>query len=77
MHDAMSLESLGVPTAVIVTSEFVHEARLQRAALGMEGLVPAVIPHPLSSLGDADIRARALEAAPRVKAVWAGSQADP
>jgi hypothetical protein len=43
----------------------------------MEGLVPAVIPHPLSSLGDADIRARALEAAPRVKAVWAGSQADP
>lgn len=77
MHDAMSLESLGVPTAVIVTSEFMHEAKLQRSALGMEALVPAVIAHPLSSLTDADIRARALDAAPQLKAVWAGSQADP
>ena len=77
MHDAMSLESLGVPSAVIVTSEFVHEARLQRAALGMEGLVPVVIAHPLSSLTDADIHARALAALPQVQAVWAGKQADP
>jgi hypothetical protein len=77
MHDAMSLESLGVPAAVIVTSEFVHEAKLQRAALGMEGLVPVVIAHPLSSLSEADIRARALEALPQVQAVWAGKQADP
>jgi hypothetical protein len=76
MHDAMSLESLGVPTAVIVTREFVHEAKVQRAALGMEGLVPAVIAHPLSSLTDADIRARAAAAAPQVCAVWAGIQAD-
>jgi hypothetical protein len=77
MHDAMSLESLGVPTAVIVTSEFVHEAKLQRAALGMQGLVPVVIAHPLSSLTDADIRARAAAALPQVQAVWAGTQADP
>ena len=77
MHDAMSLESLGVPTAVIVTSEFVHEAKVQRAALGMEGLVPVVIEHPLSSLTDADIRARALAALPQVRAVWAGKQPDP
>ena len=77
MHDAMSLESLGVPTAVIVTSEFVREAKLQRAALGMEGLVPVVIAHPLSSLIDADILARAAAALPQVQAVWAGKQADP
>jgi hypothetical protein len=77
MHDAMSLESLGVPTAVIVTSEFVHEAKLQRAALGMEALVPVVIAHPLSSLTDPDIRARALDALPQIRAVWEGKQADP
>jgi hypothetical protein len=77
MHDAMSLESLGVPTAVIVTSEFVHEAKLQRAALGMEALVPVVIAHPLSSLADPDIRARALDALPQIRAVWEGKQADP
>jgi hypothetical protein len=76
MHDAMSLESLGVPTAVIVTSEFVHEAKVQRAALGMEGIVPVVIAHPLSSLVEADIRARAAAALPQVRAVWAGTQAD-
>jgi hypothetical protein len=77
MHDAMSLESLGVPTAVIVTREFVHEAKLQRAALGMDALVPVVIEHPLSSLSDAEILARALAALPQVKDVWAGKQADP
>jgi hypothetical protein len=77
MHDAMSLESLGVPTAVIVTREFVHEAKLQRAALGMDALVPVVIEHPLSSLSDAEIRTRALTAVPQVRDVWAGKQADP
>jgi hypothetical protein len=77
MHDAISLESLGVPTAVIVTTEFVHEAKVQRAALGMEALVPVVIQHPLSSLTDAEIRGRALSALPQVLAVWEGKQSDP
>jgi len=76
MHDAMSLESMGLPTAVIVTSEFVREAEVQRAALGMEALVPVVIAHPLSSLTDAEIHSRALEALPQVRAVWSGTQAD-
>lgn len=77
MHDGMSLESLGVPTAVIVTTEFVHEAKMQREALGMKGLVPVVIQHPLSSLSDEEIRARVGAALPQVVAVWAGKQPDP
>lgn len=72
----MSLEALGVPTAVIVTAEFVREAKLQREALGMKDLVPVVIQHPLSSLTDDEIRARAAAAVPQVVAVWAGRQAD-
>lgn len=76
MHDGMSLEALGVPTAVIVTAEFVREAKLQREALGMKDLVPVVIQHPLSSLTDDEIRARAAAAVPQVVAVWAGRQAD-
>jgi len=72
MHDAISLESLGVPTAVIVTTQFVHEAKLQCAALGMEGLVPVVIQHPLSSLSEDEIRARAAAALPQVIAAWEG-----
>jgi hypothetical protein len=76
MHDGFSLESLGVPTAVIVTTEFLHEARVQRAALGMTGLVPVVIQHPLSSISDEEIRARATQALEQVLGVWRGTQPD-
>jgi hypothetical protein len=62
MHDGVELEKLGLPTAVIVTTEFEHEAHVQRAALGMEGLEPVVIAHPLSTLSEAEIEARAGEA---------------
>ena len=77
MHDGFSLESLGVPTAVIVTSEFLHEARVQREALGMTGLVPVVIQHPLSSLSEEEIRGRAAQALEQVIGVWRGTQPDP
>ena len=40
MHDGVGLETRNRPTAVVVTSEFLHEAEVQRAALGMEALVP-------------------------------------
>ncbi|MDA1118327.1 MAG: hypothetical protein O2979_10070 [Proteobacteria bacterium] len=77
MHDGFSLESLGVPTAVIVTSAFLHEARVQRAALGMTGLVPVVIEHPLSSLTDEEIRGRAAQALAQVLKAWQGGLAEP
>jgi hypothetical protein len=77
MHDGFSLETLGVPTAVIVTTEFLHEARVQREALGMAGLVPVVIQHPLSSLSDEEIRGRAAQALEQVIGVLRGTQPDP
>lgn len=77
MHDGFSLESLGVPTAVIVTTEFLHEARVQREALGMTGLVPVVIQHPLSSLSEEEIRARATQALEQVVGVLRGTQPEP
>ena len=77
MHDGMSLESLGVPAAVIVTTEFLREARVQREALGMKDLVPVVIDHPLSSISDEDIRNRAAQALGQIIGVWQGTQPDP
>jgi len=74
MHDGISLESLGIPTAVIVTSEFVREAQLQRAALGMNALAPVVIEHPLSTLSDEEIRGRAALALPGVVGVLRGKE---
>jgi hypothetical protein len=63
---------LGRPTAVIVTVEFLHEAEAQRDALGMRDLVPVVIDHPLSTLTDAEIEARAEQAVGQCVAVWCG-----
>ena len=67
MHDAVELERRGVPTAVIVTDAFLHEADLQRTALGAELLAPVVIAHPLSTLTPEEIAARAAQAAAGVR----------
>ena len=61
---------MGRPTAVVVTTEFVHEAEVQRAALGMPDLVPVVIDHPLSTISDAEIDIRAAQAAEQAAARW-------
>jgi hypothetical protein len=48
----------------------VREAEVQRAALGMPDLVPVVIDHPLSTISDAEIDARASQAAAQVTRIW-------
>jgi hypothetical protein len=57
---------------VVVTTEFLHEANMQRDALGMPDLAPVVIDHPLSTLSDAAIAARAEQTAAQAVAVWIG-----
>ena len=73
MHDGIALEEKGVPTAVIVTEAFLNEAEVQRAALGMEDLRPVVIAHPLSTLTDGEINARAVDAATKIEAALTGT----
>jgi hypothetical protein len=72
MHDGISLEKLGLPTAVVVTEEFLHEAEVQRAALGMDGLRPVVITHPLSSISEAEINQRAEQVVEQAVQIWGG-----
>jgi hypothetical protein len=48
----------------------VHEAEMQCAALGMPELVPVVIDHPLSTISEAEIDARAAQAAEQAAARW-------
>jgi len=57
---------------VIVTTEFLHEAHVQRDALGLSALMPVVIKHPLSTLTDAEIDQRAAEAVEQCVRVWLG-----
>jgi len=70
MHDTVELEARGLPTALIITTEFQLEAQVQRDALGMAALDPVVIEHPLSSLTDGEIAQRAAQALPQIKSVW-------
>jgi len=70
MHDAIRLETLGIPTAVIITTVFVHEAHVQREALGMSALEPVVVTHPLSTLSAEQLGERAAEALEHVVRAW-------
>jgi len=57
-----------------VTQPFLHEAKMQRLALGMTALEPSVIDHPLSTLSDEEIMARARQAATQVKKILLGTR---
>jgi ferredoxin len=70
VNDAIQLETRGVPSAVIVTTEFQREATLQRLARGMNDLEPIVITHPISSLAAEHLRQRSTEVAPQAVAIW-------
>jgi hypothetical protein len=50
----------------------VQEADIQRVALGMPGLEPVVVTHPISTLTDEQLRERAAEAAPQITRILTG-----
>jgi hypothetical protein len=52
--------------------EFLHEANVQAQALAMPDLAPVVIDHPLSTLSEAEIEARADQAVAQCTARWLG-----
>ena len=58
IRDFVALEKLGIPSAAIITAEFVGETKLTRRALGMPDLQPVVIDHPVSSITQDEIDAR-------------------
>jgi hypothetical protein len=72
VRDAIQLERRGVPTAVIITTEFVRETDLTRIALGMPDLTPVVIDHPVSSITQSEIAERVAQITSRAQEVWRG-----
>jgi hypothetical protein len=75
IRDAIALERLGVPSAATITTEFVRETELTRTAFGMEGLVPVVIDHPVSSITQAEAEARVAQVKTQTQVVWTGRAA--
>ena len=74
LRDAIALEGAGVPTAVIVTTEFVKETVLTREALGMLDLEPVIIAHPVSSTTLEEVAQRVAQILTQAQAVWKGEQ---
>jgi hypothetical protein len=72
IRDSVALEKLGIPTAAIITTEFERETELTRAAIGMQGLIPIVIEHPVSSITQAEVESRATQVALQAPKVWLG-----
>src|SRR5258705_5881001 len=76
IRDAVALEKLGIPSAAIITTEFERETELTRTALGMQGLIPIVIDHPVSSITQAEVESRAAQVALQAPNVWLGQNSN-
>ena len=62
MHDAISAEKLGIPTAAIMTDRFVLTIRAMARSLGLPDYPVVAIPHPLSHNTEDELNAKAEKA---------------
>ncbi|WP_028604305.1 UGSC family (seleno)protein [Ottowia thiooxydans] len=74
VRDSIALEKLGIPSAVIITTEFVRETELTRQAVGMKTLEPVVITHPVSSITAEEVAQRVAQIREQAQKVWLGTQ---
>ncbi len=59
MHDGVFFEDHGIPTATVISSEFVTAARAQAEALGARDYRAVVVPHPIQTLTREEVQALA------------------
>jgi hypothetical protein len=59
LHDAIHLETLGVPAVPVATTEFTGPARIQAGALGRTGFDAVYVEHPIQDQTPQQIAARA------------------
>jgi hypothetical protein len=62
VRDAFELERRGIATLVLCSEPFRLEAQTTARLLGIEGIRLGILTHPISSLTDEELRARAREA---------------
>ena len=56
MHDGVFFEDQGLPTATVISAEFVKAARSQADALGARDYRTVVVPHPIQPLTREEVR---------------------
>jgi hypothetical protein len=67
--DAISFEKRGIPAAVVITEPFVPTAEAMARLAGMPGYPVAVVSHPIGSLNQVEIAARADAIVARIEAL--------
>jgi hypothetical protein len=68
VHDGVFFEDRGIPTATVISAEFVRAAKAQAEALGAAGYQTVVVAHPIQPLTAVEVRALADAALDRVLA---------
>jgi hypothetical protein len=74
VHDGIEMEKLGIPTASIITHVFRNTANAMTRMMGVPDFDYIVAEHPLSSLTDGEVKARAAQLAPEVERILLGSK---
>lgn len=69
VHDGITLESLGVPTATITTTAFIDLANFDLISFGMVNLPLVVFQHPLSGLKPEEVNEKAENAYDLIKTI--------
>ena len=59
MHDGVFFEDHGIPTATVISSEFVRAAAAQAQALGSSDYRTVFVSHPIQPLTREEVRALA------------------
>jgi hypothetical protein len=59
VHDGVFFEDHGIPTATVISSEFVRAARAQAEALGAQDYRTVVVQHPIQPLTREEVQALA------------------
>jgi len=59
VHDGVFFEDHGIPTATVISSEFLRAATAQADALGAKAYQTVVVPHPIQPLTREEVRALA------------------
>jgi len=65
MHDAISLEKRGVPTAVIISDQFIPGVQAIARSRGLPDYPFVVVKHPIGSLPQETLKVRAKDALPQ------------
>jgi hypothetical protein len=77
LHDGITFERLGIPSAVVITEPFIPAAEVITDLDGLPDYGYVAIPHPVTSLSLEQLAARAREVARHVEAILLGTDRAP